>query len=175
MPQKPELKWTHPANNDLLMIVDRISDDSPTAAQNLKDEIEAKTAALPDHPDLYKPGRMKGTRELVVGPNHVLIYRITDTTIDVLRVLDARQNWPPLKGGNSVWTANLGLVPERRTTRVLRRQGIVWPLRPDAQECKICPVGLRWPRRSLWITQVGNHAAGNGGTGRLKNLSPLKP
>ena len=102
MPQKPELKWTHPANSDLLMIVDRISDDSPTAAQNLKDEIEAKTAALPDHPDLYKPGRMKGTRELVEGPNHVLIYRITDTTTDVPRVLHARQNWSPLKGGISL-------------------------------------------------------------------------
>ncbi|MCY7305145.1 MAG: type II toxin-antitoxin system RelE/ParE family toxin [Rhodoferax sp.] len=94
MPPKPELKWTQPANNDLLMIVDGISDDSPTAAHNLINEIEAKAAALPDQPKLYRPGRMKGTRELVVRPNHVLIYRITDTTIDVLRVLHARQNWP---------------------------------------------------------------------------------
>jgi len=102
MSTKPKLKWTHPANDDLLMILDHISDDSPTAAQNLKDEIDAKAAALPDHPKLYKPGRMQGTRELVVRPNYVLIYRITDTTIDVLRVLHARQNWPPLKGGISI-------------------------------------------------------------------------
>lgn len=94
MSPKLELKWTHPANNDLRVILDHISDGSPTAAQNLKDEIEAKDAALPDHPKLYEPGRMKGSRELVVRQNYALIYRITDTTIDVLRVLQARQNWP---------------------------------------------------------------------------------
>lgn len=52
-----------------------IAQDNLTAAQALKDGIEAKAAALSTHPKLYKPGRIKGTREMVVRPNYVVVYR----------------------------------------------------------------------------------------------------
>jgi len=32
----------------------------------LKDEIETKAAKLPEHPRLYRPGRVEGTREMIV-------------------------------------------------------------------------------------------------------------
>jgi toxin ParE1/3/4 len=56
------LEWREIARADLLAIVDYISDDNPEAAQRLKDDIEAKVAKLPEHPKLYRPGRIAGTR-----------------------------------------------------------------------------------------------------------------
>ena len=60
----PVLEWREAARDDLLAIVDTISDDNPTAAQALKDEIEAKVSRLPDHPRLYRSGRVAGTRDI---------------------------------------------------------------------------------------------------------------
>ena len=90
----PKLEWRAAARDDLLAIVGYIVDDNPEAAQELKDEIEAKTAALRGHPKLYKPGRGKGTWEMVIQPNYVVIYRDTVTEIAILRVLHAARQWP---------------------------------------------------------------------------------
>ncbi|WP_413737546.1 type II toxin-antitoxin system RelE/ParE family toxin [Sodalis sp. RH21] len=68
----PELEWSQPAREDLLAIVDYISDDNPDAVQWLKDDIGAKTARPPEHPRLYLVGRIEGTREMVVRENQKL-------------------------------------------------------------------------------------------------------
>lgn len=94
MPTKPQLEWRPQARSDLLKIVDFISDDNPDAAQALKDEIEGKANKLPDHPRLYKPGRMKGTREMVVRPNYVVVYQDSAQAVRILRVLHSAQQWP---------------------------------------------------------------------------------
>ena len=46
------------------------------------------------NPHLYRPGRVPGTREAVVHPNYVMVYRIESETITILRVLHAAQRWP---------------------------------------------------------------------------------
>ena len=89
------LEWREAARADLLAIVDYISDDNPDAAQRLKDEIEAKASKLPDRPKLYRPGRIAGTREMVVRPNYIVVYAENDRTVVILRVLHAAQQWPP--------------------------------------------------------------------------------
>ncbi len=100
MPAKPLLEWRPQARADLLEIVAYIADDNPDAAQELKDEIEAKAAKLPDHPKLYKPStRVKGMRELVARSNFIVLYRETPQLVEVVNVLHARRQWPPLKGG----------------------------------------------------------------------------
>ena len=58
------LEWRDLARADLLAILDYVSDDSPDAAQRLKDEIEEKASRLLEHPKLYKAGRVSGTRQL---------------------------------------------------------------------------------------------------------------
>lgn len=47
-------------------------------------------------PTLYKTGRVRGTREIVVRPNYVMVYRIEEDggALAVLRVLHAAQQWP---------------------------------------------------------------------------------
>lgn len=74
--------------------MDYIARDNPAAALELDLEFEAKADPLPKHPKLYKPGRMKGTREIVVRPNYVMVYAIKGDTITILRVLHTAQQWP---------------------------------------------------------------------------------
>lgn len=90
----PVLEWRQLARADLLSIVDYISDDNPDAAQRLKDEIELKAAKLLEHPRLYRPGRVAGTREMVVRSNYVVVYNEDARAITILRVLHAAQLWP---------------------------------------------------------------------------------
>lgn len=90
----PGLEWKAAAIADLLAIIDYISDDNPDAAQALKDEIEAKTSRLPEHPHMYRVGRVEGTREMVVRPNYVVVYAERPNTVTILRVMHAAQQWP---------------------------------------------------------------------------------
>ncbi|MDR3086679.1 MAG: hypothetical protein LBU45_01815 [Azoarcus sp.] len=41
---------------------------------------------------------MHGTREIVARPNHIMVYRIEDGTVIVLRALHAAQQWSPAPG-----------------------------------------------------------------------------
>ena len=83
------------ARSDLLDILDYISDDSPDAAQGLIDEIEEKARRLVLHPQLYKAGRVQGTREMVVRSNYVVVNRETEQAVSILRVLHVARQWPP--------------------------------------------------------------------------------
>ena len=90
----PDLERKASAVADLMAIVDYISDDNPDAALALMDEIEGKVEQLPAHPKRCRPGRVNGTRELVVRPNYIVIYTETPAVVTVLRVLHAAQMWP---------------------------------------------------------------------------------
>lgn len=95
MQAKPRLEWRAQARTDLLEIVAYIADDNPDAAQELKDEIEAKAAKLPDHPSLYKSSaRVKGLRELVVRSNYIVLYRESPELVEIVSVVHARKQWP---------------------------------------------------------------------------------
>lgn len=89
------LEWREAARADLLAIVDYISDDNPDAAQRLKDEIEVKVSKLRDRPKIYRPGRVAGTREMVIRPNYIVVYAEDDRAVAILRVLHAARQWPP--------------------------------------------------------------------------------
>ena len=80
------------ADRDALMAY--ITQDNPTAAIDLDIEFEAKAENARKRPTLYKPGRLKGTREIVVRPNYVMVYRVTGDVVEVLRVLHSAQLWP---------------------------------------------------------------------------------
>jgi addiction module RelE/StbE family toxin len=80
-------------------IMGYIAQDNPIAAIELDDEFEAKAEQARQRPTLYKMGRVRGTREIVVRPNYIMVYRIEDEsdTLAVLRVLHAAQQWPPAR------------------------------------------------------------------------------
>ncbi|BDT66868.1 hypothetical protein os1_10330 [Comamonadaceae bacterium OS-1] len=90
-----KLVWTRPAHQDRKAIREYIAADNPIAAIDLDTLFSQKAAYLIDHPGLGRPGRVPGTRELVVHRNYILIYDVVDVQVRVLRVLHAARMWPP--------------------------------------------------------------------------------
>lgn len=86
--------WSIQAQEDLLSIIGFIGERDPWAAERLGDAIRESTWPLSEHPYLFRPGRMPGTREIVAHPNYVVVYRIELAEIRVLRVMHARQQFP---------------------------------------------------------------------------------
>lgn len=78
----------------MLAIVAHIAQDNPDAAEKLADEIEAKAEKLRTHPNLFRVGRKRGTRELVAHENYLVIYQVKGDTVTVLRVKHVAQQWP---------------------------------------------------------------------------------
>ncbi|AZG87770.1 type II toxin-antitoxin system RelE/ParE family toxin [Pseudomonas syringae] len=87
------VEWRPAARMNLKQILSYIADRNIRAASELGMAIEVATSALPQHPYLYRHGRVHGTREIVVHPNYLVVYKVTDR-IEVLAVLHARQAYP---------------------------------------------------------------------------------
>ncbi|GAA0747157.1 MULTISPECIES: type II toxin-antitoxin system RelE/ParE family toxin [Sphingomonas] len=88
------LVWRPKARRDLLDIADFIRQRNPPAAQRLSAQLRDAAERLPEHPYVHRPGRVPGTREAVVHPNYILIYRVLADSVEVLTVLHARQEYP---------------------------------------------------------------------------------
>jgi toxin ParE1/3/4 len=88
------VEWRPQARESLQSLLTYIADRNQSAARALADDIERATSALPEHPYLYRHGRVAGTRDLVVHPNYRIVYRVTLSSIEVINVLHARQKYP---------------------------------------------------------------------------------
>lgn len=89
-----KIEWRAAARESLLEIVDYIADDDPGAALALLDEIEEKVGKIPENPFMHRPGRVPGTRELVVRANYLVVYTCTEENVLITQVLHASQLWP---------------------------------------------------------------------------------
>lgn len=94
-----KIVWRPMADADRENIFNYIALDNPQAALELDEAFKAKANIAALNPKLYRAGRVRGTREIVVHPNYVMICHIDDEsdTLVVLRVLHAAQQWPSLK------------------------------------------------------------------------------
>jgi toxin ParE1/3/4 len=88
------LIWRESALDDLEAIQAYIAERNSDAANRLQDAIDACAERLPEHPFLYRPGRVAGTREAVVHPNYILIYRVTAEAVEIVNVLHTRRQYP---------------------------------------------------------------------------------
>ncbi|MBY3095197.1 type II toxin-antitoxin system RelE/ParE family toxin [Rhizobium laguerreae] len=89
------LVWSAFALSDRDGIFTHIEADNPIAAITVDERIVAAAHRLQDFPESGRPGRIVGTRELVVsGTPYVAAYSVTKTTVRVLRVLHGAQQWP---------------------------------------------------------------------------------
>lgn len=86
--------WRATAREDLAEIIGYIAERNPTAARSMLSRLESAILPAAEHPYLYRPGRVPGTREVVAHPNYVLVYRVGAASIEVLNVLHARQEYP---------------------------------------------------------------------------------
>lgn len=86
--------WRPKARQDARNILDYISDRNPTAALRLADLFAQTAERLVDHPHMHRPGRVTNTREALVTPNYVIIYRVGADAIEILAVKHTRQQYP---------------------------------------------------------------------------------
>ncbi|MDO7843270.1 type II toxin-antitoxin system RelE/ParE family toxin [Sphingomonas immobilis] len=88
------VEWTDEATEDLLGILDYIAERNVSASERINALIQHTAERLPDHPYIHRPGRVPGTREAIVHPNYILVYRVGEAAIEVVAVLHARQQYP---------------------------------------------------------------------------------
>lgn len=89
-----ELRWTRKALENLDQIATYIARDNPKRANSFVGEIKEKTELLVAFPALGRPGRVPGTRELVVHQNYVIPYRVKDGVVQIIRVHHVARLWP---------------------------------------------------------------------------------
>jgi toxin ParE1/3/4 len=89
--------WRPAADADLEAIIDHVAQDNAPAAIELGDTIIRRVAELADQPRLYRTGRVRGTREMVVHPNYLVVYRVKGDAIEIVRVLHAVRQYPHIR------------------------------------------------------------------------------
>jgi toxin ParE1/3/4 len=89
------VEWLPAARQNLADIVDYISQDNPIAAREAATAILTRVSQLVAHPHIGRPGRVEGTRELVINNTPYLApYIVKGEVVTILRVLHGRQQWP---------------------------------------------------------------------------------
>jgi toxin ParE1/3/4 len=83
------------ARADLAELVEYIAADNPTAGYRVHEDIRKQTGLLAIYPEIGRPGRVRGTRELVVtGTPYIAAYRFAGGVVTVLRLLHGARRWP---------------------------------------------------------------------------------
>lgn len=91
-----KLVWSAYALADRTLIFDHIEADNPRAAIAVDEKIASALHRLKDFPESGRPGRVEGTRELIIaGMPYIAIYAVLPDRIRILRVLHGAQRWPP--------------------------------------------------------------------------------
>ena len=89
------LVWSDHILADLRHIREYILPDSLDAAFRTEDKVIAHAKLLAGFDELGKPGRVRGTRELVVpGTPYIVVYRVVREEVHLLRVFHGAQRWP---------------------------------------------------------------------------------
>lgn len=88
--------WAPEAIDDLVSIRTYISEDDPAAAQRIVMHIVRNIEVLlSKNPEMGRPGRVPGTRELVIPSTPFIVpYRVQGNAIQVLRVFHSARRWP---------------------------------------------------------------------------------
>ncbi len=83
------------AHEDLREIFLYIAEENPRAARLVLNRIRARVAELIDNPHIGRPGRVPGTRELVISKTPYLVpYQVSGNTLQILRVYHGSRQWP---------------------------------------------------------------------------------
>ncbi len=90
-----KMVWAEKAALARKALIDFIAGDNVPAALEVDDTITAAVLRLEKFSSLGKPGRIDGTRELVVHQRCILVYELGDEALVILMVLHTSRRWPP--------------------------------------------------------------------------------
>ncbi len=87
--------WSPRAIQHLAALRAYIARDNPAAAAGVALALLAAVERLAELPNVGRPGRLAGTRELVVpGTPYVIPYRVGPERLEIIAVFHERQQWP---------------------------------------------------------------------------------
>lgn len=90
-----KIKWLRKALRNLEIAYEYIYANDPEAARQTIVRIRDAVAQLEQYPSMGRHGRVAGTRELViVNTPYLVIYRVKEETIQIIRVLHASRKYP---------------------------------------------------------------------------------
>jgi plasmid stabilization system protein ParE len=90
------VRWLRRARQNLDEEASCIAADDPAAARMVVARVLEAVASLAQHPELGRPGRVPGTRELVVPRTRYLVpYRVRAGAVEILRVFHTSRGLPP--------------------------------------------------------------------------------
>jgi toxin ParE1/3/4 len=89
------IEWTGTAKRHLSQLDAYLYERSPDGADRVVDRIYEMVSSLSRFPRIGRPGRVAGTREMVVPyTNYVVAYRLLDEVVQILAVMHGAQRWP---------------------------------------------------------------------------------
>ena len=89
------VNWLQAARANLIAVSEYISQDNPDAAARTVAAIVKAVETLERFPGLGRPGRISGTRELVVpGTPYIVPYRVRGDIVQLIRVFPAARKRP---------------------------------------------------------------------------------
>ena len=89
------VEWLRAALDNLSAVAEYISRDNPVAAARTVAAIVNAVGNLKRFPASGRPGRVSGTRELVVsGTPYIVPYRVRGDVVELIRVFHAARKWP---------------------------------------------------------------------------------
>lgn len=92
-----KLRWLRSGSESLRRQQAYIAADNPDAARRIGRRIRQAVLRLATFPYSGSLGSVPQTRELVVpGLPYLIVYRVREETVEILRVFHAARNWPPL-------------------------------------------------------------------------------
>lgn len=87
--------WSRRAIGHLADLRAFIARDNPAAASRIATTLLTAVERLAEMPSLGRPGRVSGTRELVIpGTPYVIPYRLRGERLEIIAVFHGRQRWP---------------------------------------------------------------------------------
>ena len=89
-----KIRWLDLTVDDLADIADYIAQENPGAANRVVSRLWSAVNSLAKQPEMGRPGRVYGTRELIVSNTPFIVpYRVIESEIHILRVLHGARNW----------------------------------------------------------------------------------
>ena len=89
------VKWLEAATRNLDEAAEYIAQENPDAAKAMYGYIRERVAVLGKRPEMGRPGRVFGTRELVIEKySYIVPYTVRENEILVLRVFHTSQKPP---------------------------------------------------------------------------------
>jgi len=90
-----QIVWTSAARRDVNAIWDFIRRENQAAAELVDSRILSSVAGLEAHAMRGRPGRVKGTRELVIpGLPYIVVYTAGEARVAIVRILHTARRWP---------------------------------------------------------------------------------